>query len=235
MDLLYPRECCVCGCVLESDERFLCQDCLCDLPRTFFWTWRDNPSEQILWARSYFREVVSLFYYSEDNDYCHLIHEIKYHGNPPLARYLGYMLGRLMVEGGSDGDIDILVPVPLHWRKQWKRGYNQSYHICCGLKKGLEEARAERGRPGEIRIETKLLRRIRYAESQTTKSMEEKWDNVKDAYALNPHRAKKLGPGHHILIVDDVLTSGATAEACYKVLGGHFRDLSYGALCSVGN
>ena len=145
--MVWPRKSGVCGDFLETDERYVCAECLADMPLTYFWSWRENPAERMLWGRTYLQGVVSLFYYSYNNDYKELLQEVKYGGNLRMGRWLGGMLGRYMREGYPYPDI--VMPVPLHWRRKWKRGYNQAEVIARGLAEGMG------GRP----VETGLLRR----------------------------------------------------------------------------
>ena len=150
--------------------------------------------------------MVSLFYYSYDNDYKELLHQVKYGGDVALGRWLGEMLGRYMRD--SYPSPEVIVPVPLHWRRKWRRGYNQAEVIARGLADGLG------GRP----VETGLLRRGKYAVSQTRMHVGNKWENVSGAFSLNPKADLDALRGRHILLVDDVLTTGATAEACWDAL-----------------
>lgn len=205
LDWLYPRHCEVCGKELDREELFLCRDCLEDMPLTYFWKWRGNPAEKILWGRCRFETVSSLFYYHRENDYSHLTPKIKYNGNRRLGLYLGGMLGHFMK--GCITDVDLIVPVPLHPLKKWSRGYNQSEIIAKGISEGL----------GGVPIAAGILKRRRWARSQTRTDMGNKWDNVESAFSLDPDRSRTF-TGRHVLLVDDVLTSGATAEACWNTL-----------------
>ena len=196
----------MCGEFLQTDERYVCAECLADMPLTYFWTWRENPAERMLWGRTYLYGVVSLFYYSYDNDYKELLHQVKYGGDVALGRWLGEMLGRYMRD--SYPSPEVIVPVPLHWRRKWRRGYNQAEVIASGLAEGMD------GRP----VVTRLLRRVKYAVSQTRMHVGNKWENVSGAFSLNPKADLETLRGRHILLVDDVLTTGATAEACWDAL-----------------
>ena len=208
-DMVWPRRCGVCGGFLDTEERYVCSECLKDMPLTYFWSWRANPAEQILWARTYLEGVVSLFYYSRDNDYKELLHAVKYGGNVAAGRWLGRILGEKMREAAYPLP-DVIVPVPLHWRRKWKRGYNQAEVIARGISEGLS---------GDIPVLTDILRRVRYSTSQTRMSVGSKWENVSGSFVLidNITAAERLS-GRHVLLVDDVLTTGATVEACWDAL-----------------
>ncbi|HIZ87971.1 MAG TPA: ComF family protein [Candidatus Coprenecus pullistercoris] len=204
-DMVWPRKCGVCGDFLETDELYVCSECLADMPLTYFWSWRENPAERMLWGRTYLQGVVSLFYYSYDNQYKELLHAVKYGGDMAAGHWLGCMLGRYMRD--SYPLPDMIVPVPLHWRRRWERGYNQAAVIARGLAEGMG------GRP----VETSLLRRRKYSASQTRMHVGNKWENVSGAFSLSPEAPEVLC-GRHVLVVDDVLTTGATAEACWDAL-----------------
>ena len=207
--MVWPRRCGVCGGFLDTEERYVCAECLKDMPLTYFWSWRANPAEQIHWARTSLEGVVSLFYYSRDNDYKELLHAVKYGGNVATGRWLGRILGEKMREAAYPLP-DVIVPVPLHWRRQWKRGYNQAEVIARGISEGLS---------GDIPVLTDILRRVRYSTSQTRMSVGSKWENVSGSFVLIDNRtaAERLS-GRHVLLVDDVLTTGATVEACWDAL-----------------
>lgn len=205
LDWLYPRHCDVCGAQLGRGEEIICHKCLEDMPLTYFWKWRDNPAEKILWGRCRFETVSSLFYYHRESDYAHLTPRIKYGGDRKLGIFLGRMLGRFMAE--TITDIDIIIPVPLHPLKKWSRGYNQSEIIARGISEGLGGAPTAGG----------IIKRTHWARSQTRTDMGNKWENVENAFTLDRSRYHELA-GAHILLVDDVLTSGATAESCWNTM-----------------
>ncbi|HIZ85192.1 MAG TPA: ComF family protein [Candidatus Coprenecus stercoravium] len=206
-DMIWPRRCVVCGKILDVDECHLCAECLADMPLTYFWSWRNNPAERILWGRTYLENVVSLFFYSRDNDYKELLHAVKYGGDMQLGRWLGSILGRYMRDIPALMP-DFIVPVPLHWRRKWKRGYNQAEVIAGGLAEAL----------GGLRVETGLLRRTGYSKSQTRMQTGNKWENVSGSFSLSSEADVDKLRGAHVMLVDDVLTTGATVEACWDVL-----------------
>lgn len=204
-DLIFPQRCAVCGGMLPFGVKYICDKCLSDLPFTYFWSWRDNPAEQMLWGRAHFDKVCSLFYYSRENNYSSLVRRLKYFGDTDIGIYLGAMLGSFMRKHFAD--VDYIVPVPVHFLRRWKRGYNQSEFIAYGIKEGL--------RRGEVI--PNALYRCRYAPSQTSMSMGSKWENMNNSFRLKSS-LKKVLEGSHILLADDVLTSGATSEVCFNAL-----------------
>ena len=211
-DLLFPKTCAVCGIPLNYHEQHFCLECFADMPFTHFWSVQDNPAEKVFWGRCRVERVYSLFYYT--NNWRKPIHLLKYNGHTPIGKYLGRMLGKKISLPDKSAHFDYIIPVPLHWRKLLSRGYNQSEVIACGIKEGLS------GRETDIapQILPNLLCRKRFAASQTSKEREQRWRSVKDAYALNRYCRRVPGRGSHILLVDDVLTTGATLEACAAIL-----------------
>lgn len=214
-DLVFPRRCIVCEGVLDTDERYICTKCVKDIPFTWFWAFGENPAEERLWKRVGIVAAASLFFYRKDGGYAELLHEVKYGGNLRLGRLLGRTLGEKMRESGRFSEVQIIVPVPLHPLRRWHRGYNQAEIIAAGIAEGLS---------GNVRVMSGVLRRSRYTRTQTRLSGESKERNVQNAFAVNKHEMKRLMREgiSHILIVDDILTSGSTLEAVIKPLLPHF-------------
>lgn len=208
LDLIFPRRCEVCGELLPTDCEYMCGECKDDIPLTYYWDWRENPAEKILWVRTYLNRVIPLFFYKRESRYITLIHKIKYQGKIGLGHYMGRMLGEKLK--GALSDVDYIVPVPLHPLRKWHRGYNQAEIIGRGVAEVLF------GKDNMNRhLRTDILKRVRYTRTQTKRKMDDKWSNV--ANAFRPHNTKDLS-GKHILIIDDVLTTGATLEACASIL-----------------
>ncbi len=204
LDLIFPRYCVACNSALKIKERHLCQECYKDLPLTYFWKWRENPAEKRMWGRCYFNYIVSLFYYTRESRYTNLTHYIKYSMDIELGEYLGSILGKYLLENNLLREIDYIIPVPLHYFRLLSRGYNQAEVIARGI-----------AQISHIKILKKILKRKWATSSQTKKGMDSKWENVKDAF-----RAVKseILENKHILLVDDVYTSGATLEGCWVAL-----------------
>lgn len=210
INILFPESCSICRRRLKGNERFLCIQCVLDMPLTYFWKWKDNPAEKRLWGRIYPERVISLYYYRHDDQYSGLIHKIKYGGNPELGKYLGKMLGKKIMESCPEfiEDIDYLIPVPLHPIKKIRRGFNQAEVIAQGISSAT----------GKTLLRKTLIRKI-YSRSQTGVAIENKWKNVEGAFALKKgsETCMKL-EGAHIVLIDDVLTTGSTMEACNDAL-----------------
>lgn len=214
-DLLFPKECAVCGRVLNYHEQHFCLECFADMPLTWFWNVKENPAERVFWGRANVERVYSLFYYTEK--WRAPVHMLKYNGNVSVGKRMGEMLGEKIASVQDGLPVDYIVPVPLHWRKKMKRGYNQSEVIAKGIAAGLAAggAKVPVVLPG-------LLKRASFTSTQTAKDRLERWHNVARAFAFNGNCRVLPPSGCHILLVDDVLTTGATLEACASILVREF-------------
>ena len=238
-DMILPRRCVVCGRRLNTCESHLCLHCMADIPFTYFWKQKHNVMAdrfnaviqsglEDLWGMGEQRSegyayAIALFLYDRDADYRHIPHQIKYHGNMRMGRHFGRMLGRRIKEAPWMGDVDVVVPVPLHWRRKWSRGYNQAEVLA-------EEVAAELNVP----VCTGILRRVRHTGTQTKLDFEGKAVNVAGAFAAS---STDTGGMKHILIVDDVFTSGSTLHACLLALRNVFPTdirISIATLCFAG-
>ena len=177
------------------------------MPLTYFWNMEETPAERVFWGRCRIERVYSLFYYT--NNWRKPVHLLKYKGNTPLGIHLGKMLGKKILATPGTMPFDYIVPVPLHWWKKHKRGYNQ----CEIIAKGVNQAFLL-----PARILPNLLRRKSFTATQTAKDRIHRWHNVSGAFELNPRCKKRPPAGSHILLLDDVLTTGATLEACASIL-----------------
>lgn len=204
IDLFYPRLCIICERQLVVYEDHICSHCLHNMPETNFHLHEGNPMEQLFYGKATIERAFAWFYFNPEGDYRRLIHVIKYHGRKEAGFWLGYQYGLKLKRAGILTDIDLIVPVPLHKKRQRRRGYNQSEWIANGLGKALE-----------IKTETRLLLRKTATETQTQKSLFERWLNTQDIFCMD----RPLPTGcQHVLIVDDVVTTGATLLSCCKTL-----------------
>ena len=142
---------------------------------------------------------------------------LKYEGNVAVGMYLSGLLGEKIASSTPQPAFDYIVPIPLHWRKKLKRGFNQSEIIARGIQKGIQDSLPDRSLPTPLVLPT-LLRRKSFTATQTAKDRISRWQNVKDAFEINPACKFLPSKGNHILICDDVLTTGATLEACASIL-----------------
>lgn len=204
LSLFSPPTCCACGTALVRGEQMMCTHCLMKMPLTNFHKVRDNMVEKSFWGRIPIERATSYFFFVKDSDFQHILHSLKYNGRSDIGVYLGKRFGNELITQPDFKHFDRIIPVPLHADKLKKRGYNQSEMIARGLSKAMN-----------IPVDTKTLVRTTFTETQTKKSRIERWENVKSVFAANP--AVNLN-GQHVLLVDDVLTTGATIEGCAQAL-----------------
>jgi ComF family protein len=204
VQLFFPEICVTCGDKLVSQEKFICLKCLFDLPRTNFHNLPGNKVEEQFWGRVRIERAASFFFFRKGSRYQKLIHNLKYKGLKELGEVAGKYYGSDLAESPGFSSIDVIIPVPLHPKKERKRGYNQSEWIAKGLGTAINKP-----------VETGNLKRLVYKETQTRKSKFERWKNVEGIFGIdNPAKLENK----HVLLVDDVLTTGATIEACCSVL-----------------
>ena len=200
LNLFFPRTCRCCGTALLSSENQICIKCILHLPLTNFVDLVDNLVEKMFWGRCKIEAATALFYFRKKGNIQKILHEIKYKSNIKLAHRMGNLLGIELKKSNRFADVDIIIPVPLHPKKKRKRGYNQSEEIAKGMAVHFKRE-----------INTSCLIRQTYNKTQTKKGRVERWTNVSDIFSVVDPEAIK---GKHILLVDDVLTTGATLEAC---------------------
>lgn len=204
LSLLFPRCCVVCGSPLARGEECLCTMCNINLPRTDYHLRKDNPVEKMFWGKIPLERATSFFFYRKGSDFRQILHQLKYGGQKGIGAIMGRYMAAELLESGFFEGVDVILPVPLHKKKQQIRGYNQSEWIARGIA-------AVTG----ISIDTESVVRQKNTETQTRKSFFERWENVEGIFQL--HNAESLA-GKHILIVDDVLTTGATTVECASCL-----------------
>lgn len=241
LDILLPRICIVCGQKLLLDEKHICLECMADMPQTFFWTMSHNsmadkfneviqkyqediytsgnevstvPSdagENLCHER--YAHAAALFFYRSEANYRLIPQQIKYHGNISAGRYFGRMLGRRLASSDPYADVDMIVPVPLHWTRKWERGYNQAEVIASGVAETMG-----------ISLRTDLLKRCRKTSTQTKVEVSDKRLNVAGAFETTPEMVSLAEQGRisHLLLIDDVFTTGSTLGACFVALRSVF-------------
>lgn len=197
--LFFPNNCAGCGEPLLKNEKTICTFCLADLPYTGFHHEKGNAVEKLFWGKVPLEAAFALCFFSKSTRVQHLLHELKYKGNQPVGELLGKELGKQIKENERFGAIDAVVPVPLHPKKEKKRGYNQSAVIAEGICSILEKEPMKH-----------IVVRTRETTTQTRKSRFARWENVDSIFTVTD---KKQLEGKHILIVDDVVTTGSTLES----------------------
>ena len=210
--VLMPRTCPVCGKPLDADERFLCRQCMMNLPRTHYEEITFNPFEQLMAGKVPVERCASLFFYQKNDPYASILHDIKYRNVPTMGRWLSEWATREMMPSHFFDTIDAVVPVPLHYTKLASRGYNQSEYLAQGI------ARAT-GVPV-----IKALKAVREHATQTHKDAVERMLNTKGMYAASKRHCHALD-GKHLLIVDDVVTTGSTLLACATALKDYIPNV----------
>lgn len=198
--LIYPHRCYACGENLADYEKYICLKCTYDLPRTNFHLEKDNPVCRLFWGRVNILNACSFLYFNKGGKLQTLIHKLKYEGRSEIGEELGRLFGLELYKSAEYSTVDLLVPVPLNSKKEKKRGYNQSMKIASGI---AEILKAE--------VCDSCIERPVYGESQTNKGRYERWENVEKAFILND---SQLLEKKHILLIDDVVTTGSTLEAC---------------------
>lgn len=220
--LFFPRVCAVCQTDLMKGERVLCSSCFYKLPLTRFWEDPENPVAQTFWGRVSIESASAYFFFAKGSKYRPLLHDLKYKGKYEVGVILGEAFGQVLAKEVAYQGLDLIVPVPLHPKKQRIRGYNQAEAIARGLGQGMG-----------IEVLSHVLIRSEFTETQTKKTRVERVRNVENAFMIiDP---KKL-ENKHVLLVDDVITTGATMEVCATQLLTVFGcKVSVCALAFAGN
>jgi ComF family protein len=198
--LFYPVICPGCGTDSLQKGRFLCPFCIDELPYTGFSAIPGNTIERIFRGRISIQSATSLLYFTKQSVIRNLLHQLKYEGNKEIGLYFGRRLGEEMGRSGRFDGLDLLIPLPLHLRRERQRGYNQSEVLCRGIGETLGVSVAE-----------KVVIRRKATRTQTFRDRIGRWENVGEGFHLNNPDAFS---GKHLLLVDDVITTGATLEAC---------------------
>lgn len=204
ISLIFPDICAACGNSLWKHEKIICRLCEFHLPVTGFHEESDNPVAKLFWGRAVIMAGSAFLYFNKGNKVQSLIHQLKYKGRKDIGVFLGELYGNQLKAFPEFSSAGVIVPVPLHKKKYMKRGYNQSEQFGLGLSKVLR-----------MPVNRHLLLRVRATETQTRKSRFRRYENVSEIFRITePERWS----GMHILLVDDVITTGATLESCIHAL-----------------
>ena len=205
LDLISPRLCVICGHRLSVTEEVICSKCNLHLPRTFF---QQDPYENVMaklfWGQIPVERATALFYFEAHAETANIIYELKYKNHPEIGEVMGRMMAKELQPSGFFDGIDAIVPVPLAKKRQRQRGYNQSVEIARGVSAITQ-----------LPIYNKVVRRTVFEGSQTNKGRWERNENVEKVFQLADDDNMD---GKHLLIIDDVVTTGATVIACAKEL-----------------
>ncbi|HLP36158.1 ComF family protein [Lacibacter sp.] len=197
--LLYPHNCAGCGSDLLENDQSICIRCYTNLPETNYAALPGNPIEKIFYGRLDVEQATAGYYFSKSSVLQRLIHQLKYNGNIEVGRQLGQWLG-LQIQKSNRFTVDGLIPLPLYPLKEKKRGYNQATVLCEGIAEVMN-----------IPILNNIVLRKRYTDTQTKKGRTERLLNVDGSFEVADAAALQQ---KHVLLVDDVITTGATLEAC---------------------
>lgn len=204
LHVVFPNNCICCGRSLVKGERYVCLHCLNEIHPTNYAKTESNKVSERFIGKVDVENACALYFFEPKSKIRTLIHHLKYKGNSGIGIYLGEKLGQKLISSPYYQDIDYIVPVPLHWRRKLKRGYNQSEMIATGIENVTG-----------WKVKKECLYRRKYNKTQTHKNMQERWENTRDIFAV---KHSEHIEGKHILLVDDVLTTGATLESCAKAL-----------------
>lgn len=202
-NLFFPASCVACDKNLIRNEEYICLNCLYDIPRTNFHKLQDNMISRIFWANKGFENATGFYYFSKGSKFQSILHKLKYQNKPEI----GYQIGKLYaseIKNSSYNNVDTIIPVPLHNKKLRKRGYNQSEMIA----KGVAEIFCKNV------DSTSVIRKI-FTETQTKKNFEDRQKNVDSVFFVTNTEALK---NKHVLIIDDVVTTGATLNSLTKTI-----------------
>ena len=204
ISLLFPRLCYACGNHLLRNENLICTECYILIPRTNYHLESDNPVEQLFWGRCRIEKAAAFSFYNRGSRIRSLIHNLKYKGIKDIGYELGKIYGLTLKNSDFTRGLDVIIPVPLHPSKKRIRGFNQSDIISQGISETT-------GLP----VDEVSLSRITISGTQTKKSRYERWTNVEGIFCVTDTESIR---GRHILLVDDVITTGSTIESCVTEL-----------------
>lgn len=201
LQLIFPSYCVVCGYKIIHSHNFICINCLRKLPVTNYHLELQNEMEKRFWGIFTPEKAAAYFYFIKGSGYERILYELKYFGGIDLAKAMGRMMALEFMSSGFFQGIDLIIPIPLHKDKKKKRGYNQSELIANGISEitGIE-------------VSSKIVLRSKYTSTQTRKRILDRWENVEQVFAA--YDDISYLQNKHILVIDDVMTSGATITAC---------------------
>jgi len=202
--LIFPHLCPACDDALQRSESVVCTSCRFKLPQTRFHEQADNPVARLFWGKAKVHAATAFYHFNKGDKIQRLMHQLKYKGQPDVGVELGRIMGATLAEAELFADVTATVPVPLHPRRQRKRGYNQAECIARGVAESMQNT-----------LDINTLYRAVSNQTQTRKGKFERWKNVESIFALRESTHLEHG---HLLLIDDVVTTGSTLEACVQQL-----------------
>lgn len=200
INLLYPRNCITCGEQLLKEEEHLCFPCISDLPYTGHINMKDNPVKKIFSGRINIHHASAWLQFEKSNKSQAIMHSLKYRKNPDIGYYLGKIMGMEIKNSALYSGLQAIIPIPIHKSKLRERGYNQSDYIARGISEELNV----------VVLNDAIFRKLKTS-SQTKKKRYERWENVQSVFQVKKEVIRDI---EHLLLVDDVITTGATIESC---------------------
>jgi ComF family protein len=217
LNLFFPNVCCTCGKNLVKNEEMMCFLCRSELPKVNYTDPNKNELKDRFAGKLNIEFAFAALNFYKSGITQRLLHQLKYKNRPEIGAFFGRMLGQQVVNSGIAQMVDLIYPVPLHPKKERRRGYNQSYFIAQGISETTG-----------IAVIANNLQRTKHSESQTGKSRASRWESVKDAFTVR--QPEKIS-ARSILLVDDIVTTGATIEACgHQLLEANAKKISVAAL-----
>jgi ComF family protein len=204
LHLFYPYACAGCGEHLSDHKQSVCLDCLMDLSPTGFEHIAANPVEKIFYGRLRVRTAFAAYYFIKNSPLQQIIHAFKYQHHREVCLQMGILMGQMIKDHPRINPVDFLVPMPIHTQREKKRGYNQASVFCEGITQVTG-----------IPVQDHVVQRVRSTETQTHKGRGERWINVQSGFIISDPSVIEQ---KNILLVDDVITTGATLEACGEVI-----------------
>jgi ComF family protein len=204
MSLIYPRHCEACGTNLFKHEEFICNLCLINLPKSSYHKNEVNELSYVFAGRVPLQNAYCFYLFEKRGRVQTLLHAIKYQNQKELAEFIGKLYAKDLKHDGILNNVDVVLPIPLHQKKLKQRGYNQSEWFAKGISSELN-----------LKLDTTSLKKINATNTQTNKKKFERWENVEGVFELQ-HKDTLINK--HVLLIDDVITTGATIEAAWQAL-----------------
>lgn len=202
--LFYPHLCIGCGSDVIENAETLCVQCFAELPATDYFLFANNPVERLFAGRILVQSAGSAFYFTKKSLLQNVMHEIKYKGNVQAGLFMGKQTGLVLQRSGRFNDVDCIVPLPLSSKRLQQRGYNQAAIIARGISSIINKKL----------VDDVVVRRTNTV-TQTNKNRANRWQNMQDVFAIKDEDSLS---GKHVLLIDDIVTTGATLEACAEVI-----------------
>jgi len=200
LHLFFPHLCAGCGSDIVTTEQQLCLRCIMALPQTNFFNIPGNPVEAAFYGRVAIKNAAAGYYFTKQSLVQHIVFQLKYKGNTLLGFYMGQLLGQHLLKSSYYNQVDVMVPLPLNPAREKKRGYNQATLLCNGIASVWKKPV----------LDKTVIRKV-YTETQTKMGRINRWQNMEGVFKVTDAPALM---GKHVLLVDDVVTTGASLEAC---------------------